>query len=168
MFDHFQFTLIHGTFQVPMQYCSLQHRTLFPSPVTSTAGCCFRFGSISSFFLELFLQSSRVAYWAPTNLGSSSFSVIPFCLLILFTGFSRQEYGSGLPLPSQCTTFCQNSPPWPVHHGWPHTAWLTVRQSCGPWDQLDCFSAIVVFTVSALWWTRIKRLTEASWWERLQ
>ena len=29
------------TFQVPMQYCSLQHRTLLPSPVTSTTGCCF-------------------------------------------------------------------------------------------------------------------------------
>ena len=24
-----------------MQYCSLQHWTLLPSPVTSTAGCCF-------------------------------------------------------------------------------------------------------------------------------
>ena len=39
-----------------MQYCSLQHRTLLLSPVTSTAGCCFCFGSIPSFFLELFLH----------------------------------------------------------------------------------------------------------------
>ena len=44
------------TFQVPMQYCSLQHRTLLLSPVTSTTGCCFHFGSVSSFFLELFLH----------------------------------------------------------------------------------------------------------------
>ena len=44
------------TFQVPMQYCSLQHRTLLPSPVTSTAGYCFCFGSIPSLFLELFLH----------------------------------------------------------------------------------------------------------------
>ena len=51
-FDHFQFALIHGTFQVPMQYCSLQHRTLLPSPVTSTTGCCFCFGSNSSFFIS--------------------------------------------------------------------------------------------------------------------
>ena len=29
------------TFQVPMQYCSLQHQTLLPSPVTSTTGCFF-------------------------------------------------------------------------------------------------------------------------------
>ena len=88
------------TFQVPMQYCSLQHRTLLLSPVTSTTGYCFCFGSVSSFFLELFLHSSPVSYWAPTNLGSSSFSVLSFHLFILFTGFSRQEYWSGLPFPS--------------------------------------------------------------------
>ena len=29
------------TFQVPMQYCSLQHQTLLLSPVTSTTGYCF-------------------------------------------------------------------------------------------------------------------------------
>ena len=57
------------TFQVPMQYCSLQHRTLLPSSVTSTPGHCFCFGSTSSFFLELFLHSSPVVYWAPTDLG---------------------------------------------------------------------------------------------------
>ena len=72
------------TFQVPMQYCSLQHQTLLPSPITSTAECCFCFGSTFSFFLELFLHSSPVAYWAPTDLGSSSFSVLSFCRFILF------------------------------------------------------------------------------------
>ena len=87
------------TFQVPMQYCSLQHQTLPLSPVTSTTGCCFCFGSIASFFLELFLHWSPVAYWAPTDLGSSSFSVISFCLFILFMGFSRQEDWSCLPFP---------------------------------------------------------------------
>ena len=88
------------TFQVPMQYCSLQYRTLLPSPVTPSTGCCFYFGSVSSFFLELFLHYSPIAYWAPTDLGSSSFSVLSFCLFILFMGFSRQEYWSGLPFPS--------------------------------------------------------------------
>ena len=88
------------TFQVPMQYCSLQHQTLLPLPVTSTTGCCFHFGPISSFFLELFLHSFPVAYWAPTDLESSSFSVISFCLFILFMGFSRQEYWNSLPFPS--------------------------------------------------------------------
>ena len=86
------------TFQVLMQYCSLQHQTILPSSVTSTTGCCFYFGSISSFFLELFLHWSPAAYWAPTDLMRLSFSVLSFCLLILFMGFSRQEYWSGLPL----------------------------------------------------------------------
>ena len=88
------------TFQVPMQYCSLQHQTLLPSPVPSTTGCCFCFGSIPSFFLELFLYWSPVAYWAPIDLGHSSFSILSFWLFILFMGFSRQEYWSGLPFPS--------------------------------------------------------------------
>ena len=88
------------SFQIPMQYCSLQHRTLLPSPVTSTTWHCFHFDSISLFSLELFLLSYPVAYWAPTDLGSSSFSVISFCFFLLFMGFSRQEYWSGLPLPS--------------------------------------------------------------------
>ena len=74
------------TFQVPMQYYSLQHWTLLPSPVMSTTKCCFCFSSICSFFLEIFLHWSPVAYWAPTDLGSSSFSVLSFCLFILFMG----------------------------------------------------------------------------------
>ena len=54
------------TFQVLMRYHSLQDRTSLSSAVTSTSGCCFGFGSISSFFLELFHQifsSMLVTYW---------------------------------------------------------------------------------------------------------
>ena len=68
------------TFQDPMQYCSLEHRTLLLSPVTSTTGCCFCFGSVPSSFLELFFYWSPVAYWSPTNMGSSFLSVLSFCL----------------------------------------------------------------------------------------
>ena len=82
------------TFQVPMQYCYLQHWTLLLSPVISTTGCCFCFGSISSFFLELFLHWSPVAYWTPTDLGSSSFSVLSFCLFQTIP-WSRQGVGNG-------------------------------------------------------------------------
>ena len=63
----------------------------------SQSCCCYCFGSISSFFLELFLHWFPLAYWAPTDLGSSSFSVLSFCLFIMFMGFSRQEYWSGIP-----------------------------------------------------------------------
>ena len=99
------------TFQVPMQYCFLKHRTLLFS-VTSTTGCCFCFGSVSSFFLELFLHWSPVAFWAPTDLGSSSFSVVSFCLFILFMVFSRQESEVVCCSLLQWTMFCQNSQLW--------------------------------------------------------
>ena len=64
LFDHFQFTLIHGC-NIPGSYAilfPLKHQTLLPSPVTSTTGCGFHFDSASSFFLELFLHSSPEAY----------------------------------------------------------------------------------------------------------
>ena len=88
------------TFQVPMQYCFSQHQISHPSSVTSTTGHYFRFGSFSQFYLKLFLHSSPVAYWAPTDLGRSYLSVIYFCLFILFMGFSRHEYWSVSPFPS--------------------------------------------------------------------
>ena len=117
------------TFQVPMQYCSLQHQTLLLSPVPSTTGYCFCFGSIPLFFLELFLHWSPVACWEPTDLGSSSFSIYHFA-------FSHCSWGSqGKNTEVVChsllqwTTFCQSSPPWPVHLGWPYTAWLILSLS---------------------------------------
>ena len=61
------------TFHVPMQYCSLQHQTLLPPQVTSTGGWCCCFASSSSLFEGLFLLWSPVVYWAPTDLGSSTF-----------------------------------------------------------------------------------------------
>ena len=148
------------TFQVPMQYCSLQHRTLLLSPVPSRTGCCFCFGSIPSFFLELFLHWSPVAYWAPTDLESSSFSVLYFCLFILFKGFHTVQ-NTEVVCHSllQWTTFCQTSPPWPVHLGWPHTAWLSfteldkpvvrvIRLASCPWLPSDPLSQCLLSYLS--------------------
>ena len=78
---------------------------------------------------ELFLHWSPVAYWAPTTLGSSSFSVLSFCLFILFMGFSGKNAEVVCHSLLQWTMFCQNSPPWPVCLGWPYTAWLIVSLS---------------------------------------
>ena len=133
------------TFQVPMQYCSLQHQTLLPSPVTSTTGWCCCFGSVSSFFLELFLHWSPVAYWAPNNLGSSSFSVLSFCLFILFMGFSRQEYWSGLPFPSpvdhvlsECSTMT-------------YLSWVALQGMAHSFIELDMAVAHVISLFNFLW-----------------
>ena len=132
-------------FQVPMQYCSLQHCSLLPLLVTSTTGHCFHLGSVSSLFLELFLHSSPVACWVPMNLGSSSFSVISFCLFILFIGFSRQNYWSHLPFPSpvghvlsELSTMTR--PSWVALHGIAHS-----------FIELDKAVVPVMSLVSFLW-----------------
>ena len=132
-------------FQVPVKYCSLQHWTLRSPPDTSTTGCCLLFGSASSCFLELFLCSSPVAYWAFIDLGSSSFSVISFYLFILFMGFSRQEYWSGLPFPS------------PVDHilselsTMPHLSWVALHGMAHNFIQLNKAVIHIFSLVSFLW-----------------
>ena len=50
------------TFQVPMQYCSFQHRNLLPSPVTSTTGYCFWF------WLRLFILSGVISPLASSSI----------------------------------------------------------------------------------------------------
>ena len=133
------------TFQVLMQYCSLQHQTLLLSPGTSTAGCCFCFASVSSFFLELFLHWSPIAYWAPTDLRSSSFSVLSFYLFILFMVFSRQKYWSGLPFPS------------PVDHilsdlsTMTHLIWVALHGMAHSFIELDKAVVHVISLVGFLW-----------------
>ena len=74
------------TFQVPMQYFFLQHRTLLLSAITSTAGYCFYFGSIPSFFLITLNQ-----HQLPVGLlalhqdgGHPKGGIFKQCLLFLF------------------------------------------------------------------------------------
>jgi len=143
--------------------------TLLPSLLISTAGCCFYFDSVSSFFLELFLHWSPVAYWAPNNPGSSSFIVLSLWLFVLFMEFSRQECWS-LPFPS------------PVDHIFFRTLHHDPSILGGPTSmaysstELDKAVVHVIRLVSFLWlWfqsvcplmKKDKRLMEATWWERL-
>ena len=134
-----------STFQVPMQYCSLQHWTLLPSPVTSTTGHCFCFGFVSSFFLELCLHSYPVAYWAPGDLGNSSFSVLCFCLFILFMGFSRQEYWSGLPFPSPVEYVLSELSTMT------HLSWVALHSMAHSFIELDKAVVHVISLISFLW-----------------
>ena len=142
------------TFQFPMQYCTLEHWTLLLSPGLSTTGC-FCYGSIPSFYLELFLHWSPIAYWAPTDLGSSSFSVLSFCLCMLFMGHAVRIQGQNTEVVCHSllrwTTFYKTSPPWPGRLGWPHRHSLgslssTRLQSC---DQIGLLS-VIVFSVCLL------------------
>ena len=66
--------------RVPMQYCFLQHRTLLLSPVTSTTGYCFCFGSIPSFFLEIspLISSSILGTYRPGEFLFQYPIILPF------------------------------------------------------------------------------------------
>ena len=133
------------TFQVPKQYCSLYHQTLLPLQVTPRTGRCVCFGSISSFFLVLFLYFSILEYWAPTDLGSSSFSVVSFCLFILFMGLSRQEYWSGLPFSSPMDHILSELPTMT------HLSWLALHSMAHSFIELDKAVIYVIRLVSFLW-----------------
>ena len=109
------------TFQVPMQYCSLQYWILLLSPVTSTIGCCFCLGSISSVFLELFLHWSTVAYWAPTNLGSSFFSVLSFLPFHTVHGVLKARILKWFAIPF-CSTL-RNQRLWHLSHHFMENWW---------------------------------------------
>ena len=79
--------------------------------------------------LFIFLELSPlfpVAYWTPTDLVGSSFSVISFCLFIWFLGFSRQEHRSSFSFPSsvdhvlsELSTMTHLS--WLAPHGMTHS-----------------------------------------------
>ena len=117
------------TFQVPMQYCSLQHQTLLSSPVSSTTGCCFCFAlSLHSFwsYFSTDLQShiGHLPTWG-VHLSVSYLFAFSYC------SWGSQGKNTEVVCHSflQWTMFCQNSPPWPVHLGWLYMAWLVVSLS---------------------------------------
>ena len=99
LFD--QFTLIHGT-NIPGSYAIL---LFISSDFTSITSHIYNW-ALFLVWLQLFILSAVISalfsssILAHTDLETLSFTVISFCLFILFMGFSRQEYWSGLPFPS--------------------------------------------------------------------
>ena len=115
------------TFQVPMQDCSFfQHTFTQTSPLL---GLVSALAQPLHFFLELLLCSIPVAYWAPTDLGVHISVSYLFCLFILFMGFSKQEWWSGLPFPSRVDHILWELPTMSVHLACPYTAGLIVSLS---------------------------------------
>ena len=134
-------------FQVPMQYCSLEYHNLLPTSVTSTTGCflvlVFLLGLLLFILSEVIspLISSSIlgTYWP----GEFIFQC-PLCLFILFMGFSRQEYWSGLPFPS------------PVNHilselsTVTHPSWVTLHGIAHSFIELDKAVVHVISLISFL------------------
>ena len=83
------------TLQVPVQYCSLQHRTWLSAPDTSATVSVLLW--LSCFVLSL-LCPFPVAYWT-SGLGGLSSSVCIFRPFTLSLGFLQQQCWRGLPFP---------------------------------------------------------------------
>ena len=101
LFDHFQFALIYGP-DIPGSYAILLFTASDLASITSYIHNLVLF----LLWLQTFILSGVISplisssILGTSDLGSSSFSALSFCLFILFMGFSKQEYWSGLPFPS--------------------------------------------------------------------
>ena len=116
------------TFQVPMQYCSLQHWTLLLSPVTSQVGIVFALAPSLHSFWSYFSTDLQ------EHIGHLLTWGVPLSVSYHFA-FSYCSWGSqGKDTEVVChfllqrTTFCQTSPLWPAHLGWPHMTWLSFTE----------------------------------------
>ena len=119
---------IDVTFQVPMQYCSFQHQTLLSPPDTSKTEHHFHFGPATSFFLELLVIALTLPQHHTGHLPTCVAHLpLPYLLAFSSCSWGSHSKNTGVVCHSllQWTTFCQAFPPWPVHLGWPHTAWLS-------------------------------------------
>ena len=116
------------TFQVPMQYCSLWHLTLLPSPVISTTGCAFALAlSLHSFW-------SCFSTLLQEHIGHLPTWGVELSVSYLFA-FSCCSRGSrAIMLKWFASPFSSGRFVRTLHHdpsclGWPYTAWLIVPLS---------------------------------------
>ena len=116
------------TFQVPMQYCSLQHRTLLPSPVTSTTGCCFCFGSVSvlSGIISPLFSSSILGTYRP---GESIFQCPIFLPFHTVHGVLKARMLKWFAIPFSSGPHFIRTLPWTIYLVWPYLVWLIVSLS---------------------------------------
>ena len=130
-FDHFQFALIHGP-NIPGSCAILLFTALGFTFITSHIHnwvlfllwlCPFILsGVISPMFSSRILgtyQPGEFIFQCPI------FFVFSYC------SWGSQDKSTEVVCHSLhwWTTFCQNAPPWPIHLGWPYTAWLIVSLS---------------------------------------
>ena len=135
--------LMDLTFQVPMLCCSLQHQTLLHHQSQPHLGVVLLLApSLHSFwsYFPLFSISIFVTYQPEEFM----FQCYIFLLFILFMGFSRQEYWSGLPFSS------------PVDHVLPelstmsHQSWEVLYSMAHSFMELDKAVIHVISLVSFL------------------
>ena len=137
------------TFQVPMQYCSLQHRTLLLSPVTSTHGYWLHPFILSGIISPL-ISSSVLGTYQPGEFIFQCSIILPFhtvhgVLKARILKWFAIPFSSG---PRFVRTLHDPSI-WVALHGMAHS-FIELDKGCGPCDQIGLFSVIVAFSLSAL------------------
>ena len=144
-FDHFQYALIYGP-NIPGSYAILFFTA---SDLTSISNHIHKWvllwlrPFILSGIISPLISSSILGTYQPG--GGSSFSVLSFCLFILFMGFSGQEYWSGLPFP------------YPVDHVLSELSimtcpsWVALRGMAHSFTELDKAVVHAIRLVRFLW-----------------
>ena len=112
------------TFLVPLQYCSIA------SDFTSITSHMHNW-VLFLLWVHLFILWGIISpLFSSSILGTFQpreflFQCPIFCLFMLFMGFSRQEYWSGLPFHSPVDRILSDLSTMNCPSGWPHTAWLS-------------------------------------------
>ena len=127
------------TFQVPMQYCSLQHQS---HPQLGVVLLWLHLFILSGVISPL-ISSSILGTYRPREFIFQCPIFLPFHTVhgVLKARINTEVVCCSL---LQWTTFCQTSPPWHIHLGWPHTAWLS-------FIKLDKAVVHVIRLASCLW-----------------
>ena len=130
------------TFQVPMQYCSLQHWTLLLTIPNWVLFLLWLHPFILAGVISPLISSSVLGHLPTWGVHLSVSYLFTFsCCLWGSQGKNTEVVCHSL---LQWTMFCQNSPPWPVCLGWPCMAWLS-------FIELDKAMVQVIRLVSFLW-----------------
>ena len=133
------------TFQVPMHSCPFQHQTFLLSPVTSTAGYFFHFGSIPfilSGVISPLISSSILGTYRPGEFLFQYPIILPSHTV---HGVLKARMLKSFAIPfSLGPHSVRPLQPWPNRLGWPHTAWCS-------FIELDMAVSRVIRLTSFLW-----------------
>ena len=129
LFDHFQFALIHGP-NIPGSYAIWLFIASNPASITSPIHNWVLF----LLWLHPFILSGVTSPLISSSIGHLPTWGVPLSVschfAFLYCSWGSQGKNTEVVFHSllQWTTFCQISPPWPVHLGWPHMAWLSFTE----------------------------------------
>ena len=131
LFDHFQFTLIHGP-NISSSYAILFFTA---SDFTFTTRHMHNW-ALFPLRLSLFIPSGAISLLFSSSIVDTYWPgefIFQCHYLSAFSYCSWSSQGKNAKLVChfllQWTTFCLNSPPWPICLGWPYTAWFIVSLS---------------------------------------